>query len=270
MRFEGNQVPGAIGGALFSVGCGLALQDVAFDHNCGRAGALVSGYQPLAVLRRIRLQRVSFTGNDAACTGLQNPQNHALSIQSNLSAEPWDVLITDTTFGDNLGALQLVAAAGAPSDLRGVQLRNVTVHANAPDYLGYDGLFASGDLAIDASHAVLGAKSRIGNDARLRSLGALWGNVVTESGGTFAPHASDLGAVALAFGALGETGAYTSGFMPKAGSVLIDAGALQADDADTAACTTHDQAGTLRPVGIACDVGAVEYVSYRLFANGFE
>jgi hypothetical protein len=271
VRFSGNEVR-AVGAAIFSTGCRLAVTDSEFVDNCGLAGALVSSYQTQPVPRTLRMSRVSFTGNDPACLDLPGAQFWPVAIRGDLPAEAWDIALADVTIGASTGAMAIAAPAGAPSALRTVSLRNVTLHANAPDFLGHDGVYVSGDVTLRAGHSTLGVLSRASANARVQSSGHLRAEFALDTGATLATQPSDLAssASAVALGPLRTTGAYTQGFMPLAGSPLIDAGALLADDAVESACTSADQSGTPRPWGAACDVGAIEFVSLRVFADGFE
>ncbi len=62
---------------------------------------------------------------------------------------------------------------------------------------------------------------------------------------------------------LGDNGGATPTLLPHIDSPAIDAGA---DDA----CAAADQRGLERPQGARCDIGAVEAIDDRIFADGFE
>lgn len=64
-------------------------------------------------------------------------------------------------------------------------------------------------------------------------------------------------------GALADNGGAAPTLLPGLGSPAIDTGV---DDV----CAESDQRGISRPQGARCDIGAVETVDDRLFANGFE
>jgi hypothetical protein len=64
-------------------------------------------------------------------------------------------------------------------------------------------------------------------------------------------------------GALAYNGGFTPTFLPGAAGAAIDAGS----DAN---CPATDQRGLRRPQGSHCDIGAVEVVTDRIFADNFD
>ena len=64
-------------------------------------------------------------------------------------------------------------------------------------------------------------------------------------------------------GPLANNGGQTQTMLPQAGSPAIDAG----NDAN---CPATDQRGVSRPQGVHCDIGAVELVTDRKFADNFD
>ncbi|MFZ1722907.1 MAG: choice-of-anchor Q domain-containing protein, partial [Dokdonella sp.] len=64
-------------------------------------------------------------------------------------------------------------------------------------------------------------------------------------------------------GPLGDNGGATPTLLPDIDSPAINAGA---DDV----CTATDQRGLERPQGSRCDIGAVEAIDDRIFADDFE
>lgn len=91
------------------------------------------------------------------------------------------------------------------------------------------------------------------------------GNI--ESGGNTCGLSTDFNAVgvsstALALGTLANHGGRTETYLPAANSVAIDSGFANFSD-------SKDQRGYPRPLGAACDVGAVE-AGDVIFADGFE
>jgi CSLREA domain-containing protein len=101
-------------------------------------------------------------------------------------------------------------------------------------------------------------------DLDANALDAAVGNI--ESGGnscTFPTLTNQVNILpeALALGSLGMHGGYTPTVLTSATSIALDA-------ANEGGCLDEDQRGYARPVGVGCDVGAVERVDV-IFANGF-
>lgn len=90
-------------------------------------------------------------------------------------------------------------------------------------------------------------------------------NLVTTRGSSTGYIGSDLADGMLPnLGPLQDNGGPTLSFLPQAGSPVIDANSATACDVGAS-----DQRGEPRPVGVGCDIGAVE-VNDILFRNGFE
>jgi hypothetical protein len=77
------------------------------------------------------------------------------------------------------------------------------------------------------------------------------GNNLIGDGTCIAPLASDLQNSDPALRPLADNGGLTASFRPQAGSAAIDAG-------NNTGCPPFDQRGYPRPIGAACDIGAVE------------
>ena len=261
-------------GALWSEGCDLELTDVDIDANCSANAAFVSFGQDGVPSRRLRLERVSMTRNDTSCFGAdETPQFHAILVLGFDPAETWDLRLENVSLGGNIGSLMIDAPAAPASALRSVALRHVTFADNVPDYLGTDSLVVSGDVEVLVGHSTLGDLPPFLDAARLVSTGHSRVPAADFFGGAMqSAHATDLDADAVAarFDARRAISDYVSGFVPEPGSALVDAGDVVVDDDDMTRCAPFDAGATPRPAGPACDIGAVEFIDVRVFADGFE
>ena len=106
--------------------------------------------------------------------------------------------------------------------------------------------------------------SEDGNSATTACAGAVTSmgfNLATDTSCTL-NQPGDRQNVPSGLGPLADNGGPTLTHLPAGTSLLVDGGTSQD-------CPGTDQRGRVRPVGLACDIGAVE-AGPELFANGFE
>lgn len=154
-----------------------------------------------------------------------------------------------------------------------IVLSQVTVAANGAAQRGGGMMVATSDAGSVTSNA-----SVFANTAGAKGGGE---NIAVTTGGITVAGDANLvfaaGLMNVAFsnapatgdpllGALGDHGGPTRTMVPGAGSAAIDGYATSGGQC--AAAT--DQRGIARPQGAGCDIGAVERVSDRIFADGFE
>jgi len=167
-----------------------------------------------------------------------------------------DLTIVNTTFSGN----SAVASGGAvwlsPYVAGGGEtiLRNVTFSGNA--------------AAEGAAIAVIGGTNSAENTVFANSMGnscALFGGTFTSAGHNLSDDAScslagsgDQNGLASRLDVLGDNGGPTDTHAPIVGSPLVDAGDPAGCSDENGAALLADQRGLPRPLGAACDVGAVE------------
>ncbi len=142
----------------------------------------------------------------------------------------------------------------------GTSLRNVTIERNNADIAG--GIWNGGNVRMGNT---IVANSSVSADNGTPSLNCDGGSVISDGHNLIGDNscvtggdASDLRSVNPMLSFINPNGGPTDTLLPLIGSPAIDAG-------DNALCPAQDQRGVVRPVGSACDIGAVEW---RLIDTG--
>lgn len=249
-RAEGSLVMGgALGTDFFTAnedGLPRTIEDSTFRGNVAES-TLTDDYAFGGVLAAdgFTIRRTLFVDNEArsdlgAFGGALTTASHDIQV-----AKP--TVVEDSTFVGNAAVSSTTSAGGAITATAGdMSVARSTFAANIAE----DGS-AVGGLTIDhspvsidvASSALTGSSPLCGSDV---TVGA---HVVATDGSCVG--ASVVGDVGL--GALADNGGPTDTMLPQPGSPLVDA--IAAGDP---ACGDVDQRGVARPVGPACDIGAVE------------
>lgn len=242
-----NSRLGTTMGGVVALGL-LSIEDSTISDNEG-AGIRLQG-------TRARIERSLITGN-----------SHG-GIYCVPSSEA-DLEITDSTLSGNRGFL---GGIGAITDCR-VKLRNATISGNTRSFASEYFSSGGGGLSLAPGATVLLANTILAGNINTREPGSpdcgfagsaptlqSYGyNLLENLGGCLvnAPlNRPDFSGPA-GLGALADNGGPTRTLLPLAGSTALGNGAPDApSDAFTAACTHHDQRGTLR--GANCDIGAVQ------------
>jgi hypothetical protein len=166
-----------------------------------------------------------------------------------------DLTIVNTTFSGNTsegvgGALWVLPFAGGGGE---AVLRNVTLHGNSAG--SGAAIFAAGSVTT-IQNSALAASASGGNCAGGGTLTSLGFNLSDDA--TCPLGGNDHPDTPSGLGTLGDHGGPTDTVLYLPGSPLEDAGD-PAGCADPAGGTlTADQRGAVRPLGAACDIGAVE------------
>lgn len=254
------------GGVRSAAGWPLAIEASTLANNSAGFGGGIAANGPLQ-LRASTLH--GNTTSDAA-----GPGGGGLYYAGTAAAELRNVTFNANESLTDGGAMRLAGPA---------LLNNVTASGNTSDADfndSGDGAIAATavvDLAntllaanIDFSILIGGAVSPdcSGGSAQWSSRGYnLIGNtgmacqITAQAGDQFGTSAQPLNPRLLPFGPYGGT---TETQMPAANSTAVDRGGSAA-----AACETVDQRGVARPIGAACDIGAVESDD-RIFSDGLQ
>jgi hypothetical protein len=237
------------GGAIYSESS-LTLTDDAFIDNSANVGGAVSVEGPGTVAEPLTIDRVLFEGNSAIDGG-------ALDTDATGTVQ-----ISDTTFADNsatgdAGGFQVSTASPATT----IALLNDTMVGNsAPP--GDGSLWRTGsNQTTTYQNSVFVGNGSAGTDNICDEGGgahnvSLGHNVLDVSdadcGLTAAGDRTNVTTANLS--PLANHGGPTDTYLPEPGSSLIGAGS-------TSGCPLLDQRGLPRPVGSACDIGAVEVIA---------
>jgi len=261
---NGKDVDG--GGVRSASGWPLVIEASTLANNSAGFGGGISAQGPLL------LQTATLHGNTT--TDVAGPGGGGLYYAGATVAE-----VRNVTFNAN----ESLTDGGAARFAGPARLNNVTASANTSDADFND----SGDGAIAATAVVDMANTLLaanidfsiliggnvspdcsGGSAQWSSRGYnLIGNVgvscpiTAQTGDQFGTAAQPLNPRLLPFGPYGGT---TETQMPAANSPAVDRGGNGA-----AVCEATDQRGVARPIGAACDIGAVESDD-RIFADGFQ
>lgn len=199
------------------------------------------------------LDRVTLTQNKAIQNG-----------GAILNAATGSLTIKNSTLSANFANL----SGGAMTNLGTVGLNNVTIANNVADN-NQDGLGDGGGLRNSAGVATLANTLLAGNQdlspvqrhADCSGVLASKGHNLVQSVNGCSLQGNSTGnltGLAPQLAALQDNGGYTPTHALLAGSPAIDAGNPAAPGSSNTACEATDQRGSLRPIGLACDIGAYE------------
>ena len=266
--FSGNQSSSSNGGAIFSIGTSLFVDNSTFVVNTAyRAAAIYHDGLSGGVLL---VTNSTFSGNSAS------PFSQALNVSG-------DVRLTNVTVSGNSGGVLYLGGSGNP-----LRLNNVTITGNGglPGGVINPGLFVgssggSGQAAISNSiiagnpgTATAFPDCYVSGTATLTSQGhnligvgdgcpGFTNDVNGDKVGTLA---SPLDAL---LGPLSANGGPTQTQAPLAASPAISGGSeLLPGGGGFAPCAATDQRGVARPIGPRCDMGAVESPIVDVDADG--
>jgi predicted outer membrane repeat protein len=154
--------------------------------------------------------------------------------------------LSGNTSGNNGGGIYNPYGRGS------ITLTNSTLSGNSA-YLGggiYNGIYMGVSVSVQVSNSI------VAGNIQSQGGGDIVGSVSASSTNNFVGGSPMLGALA-------NNGGPTQTMLPLAGSPVIDAG-------NDATCPATDQRGVRRPQGSHCDIGAVELVTDRIFADNFD
>lgn len=233
--FEGGK-SGEGGGAIRNSGGSLTIEESTFHGNKGSVGGAIFNNGNLHVVRSLFSENTPIgggTGGGAIWSDGGSVSVHTSTFSENAAQLGGAILlnanhglgeIRDSTFVGNRsrsGAFQALADSGP------IRLVNSAFQS------GMDGP----NCSIAASANVMVRRSNISDDDSC----------------DFTLRADDLMLRSLA-----NIGGPTRGYLPSAGSPVIDAGPETASATGGNACLPTDQRGDMRPQGAACDIGSVE------------
>lgn len=241
------------GGGIHAAGT-LAVVDSTISGNTGKRGAGLQVGASASLLRSIvSSNQAYYSGGglhvlDGAGMVLDQSTisaNSARYVGGGAHAEGTLNAINTTIAGNQAaqggGGVYLAPAAT-------LQLDHATLASNGTGGAG-GGIGGTGTGAIDRS-IIAGNSAASGADI--------------DAGVAWSGSANLVGGEPVDLGPLQDNGGPTPTMLPGAASAAIDAIA-------TAACMqAADQRGVARPHGAGCDIGAVEVVPDRIFADGFE
>jgi predicted outer membrane repeat protein len=241
-----------IGGAvlLYAASTKLTVTNSVLNQNYASVGGggLDIGYQTAATLTNVTISSNQSGHNgggisNAGTLTLTNAtlnRNQATQWGGGLYNYDGPAMLTNVTLSDNSATPD--GAGGGIFNLDVVTLINVTLSGNTAGDGG--GIFNSSSGGINVQNTLV-AKGASGSSCYGLSLGG---------GFNLSDDTSCTGnkAVNLLLGPLVNNSGPTLTHMPQAGSPAIDGGG-------GAGCPATDQRGASRPIGLACDVGAVEY-----------
>lgn len=233
-RFQSNSA-GTLGGAIYNESGAASIERVTFANNTANHGAAIAHNGGTTTLLNSLL-----TGNTAATWG-GGLVNFSGSVQ-----------LTNVTFSGNIANAGggLYAASGVD-----VALNNVTLHANRADLGG--AIYNAGGLSVQARNTILSTSRNradtfpsLNCDGSAIPVNSLGNNLSTDNSCSLTAGSDWPNQTTFAMGPLADNGGPTRTHMPQPGSKAIDTGSN---------CAATDQRGARRPVGPACDIGAVEY-----------
>ncbi|HEY7061018.1 MAG TPA: choice-of-anchor Q domain-containing protein [Chloroflexota bacterium] len=227
---SGNVSGGEVGGGAWTGGTVTLTDSTVSGNMIGGGGA------GLSVAGTATLSRVTISGNTA---GTQGGGIFNLGGTMHLT----DVTISNNSSTDEAGGI----VNFGPADLT-----NVTFSGNSAP---------SGGAIVQRSNTALTLKNTIiAKGSSGGSCSAFNGGTITSNGfnlsddtacAAYLNQIGDQNNVPAGLGALANNGGPTQTHLPQPGSLAIDRGT-------NAGCPAIDQRGLPRPVGLSCDVGAVE------------
>jgi predicted outer membrane repeat protein len=237
--------------ALNTPGATLRISNSVFQGNSGSAtGSILNSNGSLLV------ERSSFLDNQAANGGAiygggsitvdssTFANNQAIGNDGGaLFFSTGAMTVTNSTFFENRAAQQGGALVTGFGQNPNVVIRNSTFNGNAA--LGGNNVRKFGGR-VTASNSIFADNSSVGSCVDLTSAGHNLSSDATCVGGP-----NDLADALPLLGPLQNNGGGTLTMLPLTDSPARDAG-------NDATCEARDQRGTARPLGLACDIGAVE------------
>jgi hypothetical protein len=234
-----------LGAGIALFGAGVALDVVTFH---GNAADTAGGAVEVGTGAALFAKNVTINGNESVGSGSAIDVNGSahlnnVTISGNIADSDFD--------GDGDGALAM--ATGSLVDLA-----NSIIAGNA-DLSGAVAAPVNPDCAAPEGTVITAGYNLIGN------LGTAC-TITPATGDQFGSAANPIDARLQSLGMYGGT---TETQPPAADSPAVDAGNPAQPGGAYPACASLDQRGNVRPIGVACDIGAIE-ADDRLFADGFE
>ena len=238
--FQGNSADQ--GGAIFNYGTGGAgsiistFNSITFSGNHATNGGAIANVAESGTLSIPKLNNVTLSGNIAASGGaIYNWANGGTS-----GTKLFNVTLSGNQASLAGGAIYNKGSAASGSVRNAIMWGNLAPGAQGPEIYNLTGAAPAIDHSIVQSSG---------------GSGAFWNTSLGTDGG------GNLDADPL-LAALSNNGGFTLTMPPVMGSPAIDTG-------NATGCPPTDQRGVTRPQGLACDIGAVEYLDI-LFDDGFE
>jgi len=226
------------GAGVLQLGGTITMDETIISGNGGNAliGSLAvegGGFNQAA--GNAVLTNVSIVGNRAADGG-------------GLGAYGGTIALTNVTISGNKGLVETGGGRGPAMLVHGgnVTLTNVTIAGNDSLLDNYGAVYRSAGTLVMKSVV-------LANGPTKNCEGAIVGATFSYSSDATCNFGATRDSATLPFEALATNGGFTLTQMPLPGNAAIDNGA-------GVGCPNVDQRGVLRPSGLACDAGAVEYV----------
>lgn len=268
------------GGAIFNVG-DLTIQGCTITGNsAGSTGGGIHTQYNLSKATSLTIVDSTFSANSANVGGaVYNDyssttaigsvfEGNTGSVGSGIGEHGGEVVLVNSTISGNTGS-GVDVGRSSPAQSSILRLRNVTIARNTG--YGAGGIDINGDQLVTMRNTIIAENHATSNFApdvagTLTSEGYnLVGN--TKNTAIVGDTTGNLTNVAARLGDLFANGGPTKTHVPlpadgtHAASPAIDAGNPAAPGSGGTACAATDQRGFLRPVGVRCDIGAVEAVS---------
>ena len=246
--------------------CSPTVRNVVFSGNAGKFGAGMSNHAKVGIASPT-VRDVTFTGNAASfeggaminyatAGGTSSPSLVNVSFSANQALFKGGAMRNDAATSDSVCSplMTNLTFAGNSATNGGaivnqgvatVQMHNVILWGNSATQAGNQ-IHNTGSAAATIDHSLVQGSGGSGN----------WDAALGIDGG------GNLDADPL-LGPLGDHGGLTPTRLPGMPGAAIDAGTC-------AGAPSHDQRGVARPQGAACDIGAVELVLDRIFADGVD
>lgn len=259
-------IPESLGGGLLcepggGMTCNPTLTNLVFSDNAAGSGggmsllasAILGSSSPV-------LRNIAFVGNSAGNGGAMYLSAQGGTVNPSLV----NVTFSGNVASANGGAMYL---DGSQSGNAKPKLSFITASGNSAGNCG-GMLYSYGNHSVPAfHHAILWGDTSPGQPAGNEICNNSGGsstvvNSVLQSG---CPNGGTCIAADPKLGPLRDNGGATPTTVPTAGASAVDA-ATDCKDADGINVSV-DQRGFVRPLGVKCDIGAVEWD--RLFADGF-
>lgn len=255
--FRGNRVSDrdmALGGAIYSQGCSLDLENVTFEAN--RVDGIQDGCPPLA--------------RGGVCFPLAAGGGGLAAVsRAGVTSE---VRLTNVTFFGNVAGVSSVGAGAAFADntsgTQSVFLTNVTFAGNSAALVA-DDLWIEGDSPVVVSNVVFGGSAPGGPEScgLFATLVSAGGNLDTDGSCGLTEAGDQTVADPGIEAVLADHGGFVPTLALRTGSPAIDGGV-------GGGCPATDGRGAVRPQdgdangSAVCDSGAFELA--LIFADGFE
>jgi predicted outer membrane repeat protein len=204
------------------------------------------------------LTNATFIGN--AASGGSGGGMYNSAITSTCTSYP---TLTNVTFSGNSTGIQ--GGGLTNSGFSNTTLTNVTFSGNSASGDG-GAMFNYNASSVTLINVILWGDTAIsGSQNEIVNIGATptIDHSIVKGGCPSGSTCTNLLTADPVLGALAYYGGFTPTFLPGAGSAAIDAGS-------NAGCPATDQRGVRRPQGAYCDIGSVEVVTDRIFADNFD